>query len=172
MHDDQHGTAIIAAAGLLNSLQLIGKNLQDIRLVVNGAGAAALASVNLLKAMGMPGENIIMADSKGVIYRGRQEGMNQWKSGVAVETKLRTLDEAMDGADVFFGLSVKGAVTPDMVRSMATNPIIFAMANPDPEITPEEVAAVRDDAIMATGAVITPTKSTTFWVSPISSAAP
>ena len=151
MHDDQHGTAIIAAAGLLNSLQLIGKNLQDIRLVVNGAGAAALASVNLLKAMGMPGENIIMADSKGVIYRGRQEGMNQWKSGVAVETKLRTLDEAMNGADVFFGLSVKGAVTPDMVRSMADNPIIFAMANPDPEITPEEVAAVRDDAIMATG---------------------
>ncbi len=151
MHDDQHGTAIIAAAGLLNSLQLIDKNLDSVKLVVNGAGAAALSSVNLLKSMGMPGENIIMADSKGVIYRGRQEGMNQWKTAVAVDTKLRTLEEAMVGADVFFGLSVKGAVTPKMVESMAINPVIFAMANPDPEITPEAVKAVRDDAIMATG---------------------
>ena len=151
MHDDQHGTAIIAAAGVLNSLKLVGKRKEDVRLVVNGAGAAALASVNLLTAMGFPSANIIMADSKGVLYRGRQEGMNQWKSAVAVETKLRTLEEAMVGADIFFGLSVKGAVSAQMVRSMADNPIIFAMANPDPEILPEEVRAVRDDAIMATG---------------------
>ena len=130
MHDDQHGTAIIAAAGLINALELTGRSLSDMRIVVNGAGAAAVATLSLLKAMGMPPENAVMCDSRGVIYRGRTEGMNQWKSMHAVETDLRTLEEAMDGADVFFGLSVKDAITQDMVASMAAQPIIFAMANP------------------------------------------
>lgn len=150
-HDDQHGTAIIAAAGLINALHLSGRTLKDATLVVNGAGAAAIACVELLKAMGMPHDKVIMCDSKGVIYQGREAGMNQWKSAHAAPTEARTLAEALDGADVFFGLSVKGAVTPAMVESMADNPVIFAMANPDPEITPDEVAAVRSDAIMATG---------------------
>jgi len=150
-HDDQHGTAIIAAAGLINALHLTGRDPKDIRLVVNGAGAASIACTELVKAMGVPHDQVIMCDSKGVIYQGRTEGMNQWKSAHAARTDARTLDDAMRGADVFFGLSVAGAVTPDMVRSMAKNPIIFAMANPDPEITPEEVAAVRSDAIVATG---------------------
>jgi len=150
-HDDQHGTAIISAAGLINALHLTGKNMRDIRLVVNGAGAASIACVELVKSMGVPHENVILCDTKGVIYQGRTEGMNQWKSAHAVPTKARSLAEAMQGADVFFGLSVKGAVTAEMVKSMADKPIIFAMANPDPEITPEQVKAVRGDAIVATG---------------------
>ena len=150
-HDDQHGTAIIAAAGLINALNLTGREIASTRLVCNGAGAAGIASLELLKAIGFKADNVILCDTKGVIYEGRQEGMNQWKSAHAVMTKARTLADALEGADVFFGLSVKGAVTPDMVRSMADRPIIFAMANPDPEITPEDVAAVRSDAIMATG---------------------
>ena len=150
-HDDQHGTAIIAAAGLLNALHLTGRDIADFTLVVNGAGAAGIACLDLLTAMGMPKSNVIFCDTKGVIYQGREAGMNQWKSAYAANTKARTLAEALVGADAFFGLSAKGAVTQDMVRSMAKQPIIFAMANPDPEITPEEVAEVRDDAIMATG---------------------
>ncbi len=150
-HDDQHGTAIIAAAGLLNALELTGRTIENFKLVVNGAGAAGIACLELLGALGMPRKNVIFCDTKGVIYQGRKEGMNQWKSAYAAKTKARTLAEALDGADAFFGLSAKGAVTPDMVGSMAAKPIIFAMANPDPEITPEEVAAVRSDAIMATG---------------------
>ena len=150
-HDDQHGTAIVSAAGLINALHLTGRNIKDIKMVVNGAGAASIACIELVKAMGMPHENAILVDTKGVIYQGRTEGMNQWKSAHAVRTKARTLEEAMKGADVFFGLSVKGAVTKDMVKSMADKPIIFAMANPDPEITPEDVKSVRSDAIVATG---------------------
>ncbi|HVJ51465.1 MAG TPA: NADP-dependent malic enzyme [Aliidongia sp.] len=150
-HDDQHGTAIIATAGLINACNLTGRDFKDVKLVVNGAGAASIACVELLKAMGMPAGNIIMCDTKGVIYQGRTEGMNQWKSAHAVVTDRRTLAEALDGADAFYGLSVKGAVTQDMVKSMANRPIIFAMANPDPEITPEDVKAVRPDAIVATG---------------------
>jgi malate dehydrogenase (oxaloacetate-decarboxylating)(NADP+) len=150
-HDDQHGTAIVAAAGLINALHLTGRSLKDTKMVVNGAGAASIACVELLKAMGMPHGNVVICDTKGVLYKGRTEGMNQWKSAHAIETRLRTLDQAIKGADVFFGLSVKGAVTQDMVRNMAAKPIIFAMANPDPEITPEDVRAVRADAITATG---------------------
>ena len=150
-HDDQHGTAIIASAGLINALHITGRDIKTAKLVVNGAGAAAIACIELVKAMGMPHQNVIMCDTKGVVYKGRTEGMNQWKSAHAADTKARTLDEAMDGADVFFGLSVKDAVTPEMVLRMAERPIIFAMANPDPEIAPEMVKAVRPDAIMATG---------------------
>jgi malate dehydrogenase (oxaloacetate-decarboxylating)(NADP+) len=150
-HDDQHGTAIIALAGLVNAIALTGRDLRTTKLVCNGAGAAAIACVELIKAYGMPHDNVVLCDTKGPVYKGRQEGMNQWKSAHAVDTEARSLAEAMRGADVFFGLSQKGTLTQDMVASMAANPIIFAMANPDPEITPEEVAAVRDDAIMATG---------------------
>ncbi len=150
-HDDQHGTAIIAAAGLINALELTGRDFKNTRLVCNGAGAAAIACIELIKAMGFKPENITLCDTKGVIYQGRTEGMNQWKSAHAVKTDRRTLAEAMEGADVVLGLSQKGAFTADMIRSMADNPIIFAMANPDPEITPEEVADIRNDAIMATG---------------------
>jgi malate dehydrogenase (oxaloacetate-decarboxylating)(NADP+) len=150
-HDDQHGTAIIAAAGLINALELTGREIATTKVVCNGAGAAGIACLELLRAIGFRPENLILCDTKGVIFEGRTEGMNQWKSGFAVKTNARTLAEALEGADVFFGLSVKGAVTPDMVKAMADKPIIFAMANPDPEITPEEVAQVRDDAIMATG---------------------
>ncbi|MDX2102165.1 MAG: NADP-dependent malic enzyme [Alphaproteobacteria bacterium] len=150
-HDDQHGTAIVAAAGLINALHLTGRDMAGAKLVVNGAGAAAIACVELLKSMGMPHSNVTLCDTKGVVYKGRTEGMNQWKSAHAIETPARTLAEAMEGADVFFGLSVKGALTAEMVRSMAPRPIIFAMANPDPEVTPEQVAAVRSDAIVATG---------------------
>jgi malate dehydrogenase (oxaloacetate-decarboxylating)(NADP+) len=150
-HDDQHGTAIIATAGLINALHLTGRELKDIKMVVNGAGAASIACVELLKTMGLPPGNAILCDTRGVIYRGRTDGMNQWKSAHAVETEARTLAEAMVGADVFFGLSAAGAVTQDMVRAMADKPIIFAMANPDPEITPEDARAVRPDAIIATG---------------------
>ncbi|MCI5113100.1 MAG: NADP-dependent malic enzyme [Marivita sp.] len=150
-HDDQHGTAVICAAGLLNALHISGKKIEDVKIVLNGAGAAGIACIELLKRMGARHENCIVADTKGVIYQGRTEGMNQWKSAHAVKTDARTLEEAMVGADVFLGVSVKGAVTQDMVRSMADNPVIFAMANPDPEITPEEAHEVRMDAIVATG---------------------
>ncbi|PWR02876.1 NADP-dependent malic enzyme [Meridianimarinicoccus roseus] len=150
-HDDQHGTAVICAAGLINALHLSGKKIEDVRIVLNGAGAAGIACLELLKSMGARQDNCIMCDTKGVIYQGRTEGMNQWKSAHAARTDLRTLEEAMKGADVFLGVSVKGAVTRDMVASMADNPVIFAMANPDPEITPEEAHEVRLDAIVATG---------------------
>jgi malate dehydrogenase (oxaloacetate-decarboxylating)(NADP+) len=150
-HDDQHGTAVICAAGLINALHISGKKIEDCRIVLNGAGAAGIACIELLKAMGARHENCIVCDTKGVIYQGRTEGMNQWKSAHAVATELRTLEEAMEQADVFLGVSVKGAVTHDMVTSMADNPVIFAMANPDPEITPEEAHEVRPDAIVATG---------------------
>lgn len=150
-HDDQHGTAVICAAGLLNALRISGKKIEDVQIVLNGAGAAGIACLELLKAMGAKHNNCIMCDTKGVIYQGRTEGMNQWKSAHAAQTELRTLEEAMKNADVFLGVSVKGAVTPAMVASMADNPVIFAMANPDPEITPEEAHEVRPDAIVATG---------------------
>jgi malate dehydrogenase (oxaloacetate-decarboxylating)(NADP+) len=150
-HDDQHGTAIIAAAGLINALHLTGRNIKSTKLVCNGAGAAGIACLELLKAIGFTPDNIILCDTKGVIYQGRTEGMNQWKSAHAAKTSARTLAQALAGADVFFGLSVKGAMTKEMVKSMAQRPIIFAMANPDPEISVEEVAEVRSDAIMATG---------------------
>jgi malate dehydrogenase (oxaloacetate-decarboxylating)(NADP+) len=150
-HDDQHGTAIIAAAGLINALQLTGREIKTTKVVCNGAGAAGIACLELLRAIGFRPENLVLCDTKGVIYQGRTEGMNQWKSAFAVKAEARTLADAIVGADVFFGLSVKGAVTQDMVKSMAERPIIFAMANPDPEITVEDVAAVRSDAIMATG---------------------
>ncbi|WP_107497764.1 NADP-dependent malic enzyme [Thalassobius sp. I31.1] len=150
-HDDQHGTAVICAAGLLNALQISGKKIEDVKIVLNGAGAAGIACIELLKSMGATHENCVVCDTKGVIYQGRTEGMNQWKSAHAIQTDLRTLEEAMEGADVFLGVSVKGAVTPEMVAAMAKDPVIFAMANPDPEITPEEAHAVREDAIVATG---------------------
>ncbi|MFD1341186.1 NADP-dependent malic enzyme [Litorisediminicola beolgyonensis] len=150
-HDDQHGTAVICAAGLLNALHISGKRIEECRIVLNGAGAAGIACLELIKAMGAQANNCIMCDTKGVIYQGRTEGMNQWKSAHAAVTEARTLEEAMEGADVFLGVSVKGAVTQEMVASMAANPVIFAMANPDPEITPEEAHEVRADAIVATG---------------------
>jgi malate dehydrogenase (oxaloacetate-decarboxylating)(NADP+) len=150
-HDDQHGTAVICAAGLINALHISGKKIEDVKIVLNGAGAAGIACIELLKSMGARHENCIVCDTKGVIYQGRTTGMNQWKSGHAVKTDLRTLEQAMVNADVFLGVSVKGAVTQDMIKSMADNPVIFAMANPDPEITPEEAHDVRPDAIVATG---------------------
>ena len=150
-HDDQHGTAIISAAGLIHACAITGRDISQIKVVLNGAGAAGIATIELIKAMGVSPGNVIACDSKGVIYRGRANDMNQWKSAHAVETDARTLTEALQGADVFIGLSVKGALTQDMIKAMAPKPIIFAMANPDPEITPEEVYAVRSDAIVATG---------------------
>ncbi|HWW27644.1 MAG TPA: NADP-dependent malic enzyme [Caulobacter sp.] len=150
-HDDQHGTAIICAAGLINACHITGKRIEDVKVVLNGPGAAGIASLELIKAMGVKAENCIAVDSKGVLYQGRTEGMNQWKSAHAVDTPLRTLAEAVKGADVLLGLSAKGAFTPEMIASMAPNPVIFAMANPDPEITPEEVHRIRKDAIMGTG---------------------
>ena len=150
-HDDQHGTAVICAAGLINALHLTGKKLEDCRIVVNGAGAAGIACLELLKSMGARHDNCLMADTKGVIWQGRTEGMNQWKSAHAARTDARSLSDAMRGADVFIGVSVKGAVTPEMLTAMAPDPVIFAMANPDPEITPEEAHAIRPDAIVATG---------------------
>ncbi len=148
-HDDQHGTAIIAAAGIINALHLTGRDIRDVDVVVNGAGAAAIACTELVKAMGVA--RVIMCDTKGVIWQGRTESMNQWKSAHAAATDRRTLAEALDGADIFLGLSVAGAVTPGMVARMAPNPIIFAMANPDPEISPPDARAARPDAIIATG---------------------
>jgi len=150
-HDDQHGTAIIATAGLINAIEITGRNVAEVKLVCNGAGAAGIACIELVKSLGIRPENVTLCDTKGVVYKGRTEGMNQWKTAHAIETDKRTLADAMDGADVVFGVSAKGAFTDDMIRSMAPKPIIFAMANPDPEITPEEVAQIRDDAIMATG---------------------
>jgi malate dehydrogenase (oxaloacetate-decarboxylating)(NADP+) len=150
-HDDQHGTAIILAAALINALSLTGRKIEKIKVVVAGAGAAAIACTNLIKSMGLPHENLTMCDIHGVVYKGREVEMDPWKEVHARDTKMRTLAEAVKGADAIFGLSAKGVISKDMVKSMAKNPIIFAMANPDPEITPEEVAEVRDDAIMATG---------------------
>ena len=150
-HDDQHGTAVICAAGLLNALYLTGKKIEECTIVLNGAGAAGIACLELIKSMGAKHENCIACDTKGVIYQGRSEGMNQWKSAHAIATKCRSLEEAMRGADVFIGVSVKAAVTSKMLESMNKDPVIFAMANPDPEITPEEAHLIRPDAIVATG---------------------
>jgi len=150
-HDDQHGTAIICLAGVFNALEIADKKLEDCKVVVNGAGAAGIACLELIKACGLPHDNAILCDSKGVVFQGREEGMNQWKSAPAVPTEARSFEGAMQEADMFLGVSVKGAVSQDMVKAMADKPIIFAMANPDPEITPEDVMAVRDDAIIATG---------------------
>ena len=150
-HDDQHGTAIITAAGVINACYLTGRDLQDVKVVVNGAGAAAIACTELIKAMGVRHDNVIMCDRKGVIYQGRTEGMDQWKSAHAARTEARSLDEALKGADIFLGLSAAGALKPDMVKDMAPKPIIFAMANPDPEISPPDAKAARPDAIIATG---------------------
>jgi len=150
-HDDQHGTAIISSAALLNALYLVDKKIEDIRIVVNGAGAAANSCAKLAIALGVKPNNMIMCDTKGVIYKGRVEGMNPYKELFAADTHFRTLEEAANGADVLFGLSVKGAFTKEMVASMAPNPVIFAMANPDPEITPEDAHTTRSDVIIATG---------------------
>ncbi len=150
-HDDQHGTAIITMASIINALHLTGRDLATTRIVINGAGSAGIACAELIKAMGARPDSIILCDTRGVIYQGREDGMNQWKSAHAAKTKLRSLAEAMEGADLFLGLSAAGAVDKDMVRAMADKPIIFAMANPDPEIWPEEIREVRDDAIIATG---------------------
>jgi len=150
-HDDQHGTAIIATAGLINAAHLTGRKFKDMKVVLSGAGAAGLSVLGLIKSLGVKKENAIVLDSKGVVYEGRKEYMDQWKAPHAVKTELRTLSDAMKGADVFLGLSVAGIVNKDMVKSMAKNPIIFAMANPDPEITPEDIKEVRSDAIIATG---------------------
>jgi malate dehydrogenase (oxaloacetate-decarboxylating)(NADP+) len=151
MHDDQHGTAIITAAGLINAVHLTGRTMKEIRVVVNGAGAAAIACTELIKAMGVPHDHVIMCDRTGVIYQGREAGMDQWKSAHAVVTEARSLEEALDGADIFLGLSAKDALTPSFLAKMAPRPIIFAMANPDPEITPPDAKAVRPDCIVATG---------------------
>src|SRR5579862_9349937 len=148
-HDDQHGTAIISAAGLINACEITGRKLSEIKLVLNGAGAAGIATLDLIKAMGVRPDNVIAVDTKGVIYRGRTEAMNQWKSAHAVDTDARTLADALKGADAFFGLSVKGALSAELMDQMADRPIIFAMANPDPEITPEEAKAIRPDVIIA-----------------------
>ena len=150
-HDDQHGTAIICAAGLINAAHISGKKIADMKIVVNGAGAAGIACLELMKTLGIKNENAFLCDRDGIVYKGRDKGMNQWKSAHAVDTKRRTLADAMEGADVFLGLSAKDAVSQDMVKSMAKSPIIFAMANPDPEITPDKVHEVRKDAIVATG---------------------
>ncbi len=150
-HDDQHGTAIISGAALLNALEVAGKDIGKVRVVFNGAGAAGIACAEHYVRLGVKRENIILCDTKGVVYAGRKEGMNPYKERFARETNLRTLAEALKGADVFAGLSVKGAITPDMVRSMAANPIVFAMANPDPEITYEDAKGCRSDVIIATG---------------------
>ncbi len=150
-HDDQHGTAIISAAGLINACHITGRDIASVKVVLNGPGAAGIATLELIKAMGVRPDNVIAVDRKGVLWRGRAEDMNQWKSAHAVDTPHRTLAEALKGADVFIGLSAKGALSGELVKTMADKPIIFAMANPDPEITPEEVYAVRPDAIVATG---------------------
>lgn len=150
-HDDQHGTAIITLAGLLNGCEVAGKKMEDLKLVVNGAGAAGIACLKLCIVGGVKEENIILCDSRGVIYKGRTSGMNKWKEAHAAETDRRTLEEALDGADVFIGVSAKDALTPDMLKNMADTPLIFAMANPDPEIRPEVAQEVRPDCIVATG---------------------
>ncbi len=150
-HDDQHGTAIIAAAGMLNALEIVGKKIEDVKMVINGAGAAGIACANLAISMGIQADNVILCDTKGVIYKGRTHGMNEYKERLAANTEARTLEEAMVDADIFFGVSAKGALTKDMLKSMAADPIVFAMANPDPEITPPEAKAVRSDVIIGTG---------------------
>ena len=150
-HDDQHGTAIIAAAGLINALHLTGRNVRDIKVVSSGAGAASIACVELIKAMGVKHENVLMCDRSGVVYQGREDGMNQWKSAHAVKTDARTLADALKGADVFLGLSAAKAMSTDMLKSMADRPIVFAMANPEPEIMPDVAKKARPDAIIATG---------------------
>src|SRR5690242_2984697 len=150
-HDDQHGTAIICSAGLINACEITGRKIDEVKVVLNGPGAAGIATLGLMKAMGVRHENVIAVDRKGVLWRGRPEDMNQWKSAHAVDTDKRTLAEAIEGADVFIGVSAKGALTPDLIKLMNPRPIIFAMANPDPEILPEEVYEVRPDAIVATG---------------------
>ncbi len=150
-HDDQHGTAIIATAGLINALDLTGRSMKDCKVVINGAGASGIAVAELIKAMGVPHDHVVLCDTQGVIYQGREKGMNQWKSAHAVPTKARKLAEAIYGADAVFGLSAKGAFTREMIKSMGSKPIVFALANPDPEIAPEEVRAIRGDAIVATG---------------------
>ena len=150
-HDDQHGTAIIAAAGLINALHLTGRDIRDIKVVSNGAGAASIACVELIKAMGVKHENVLMCDRAGVVYQGREDGMNQWKSAHAVKTDARTLADALKGADVFLGLSAAKIMTVDMLKSMADRPIVFAMANPEPEIMPDIAKKARPDAIIATG---------------------
>ena len=151
MHDDQHGTAIITAAGLVNACHLTGRKFEDVKVVVNGAGAAALACTALIKSMGVRHQNVTVCDRQGVIYRGREAGLDQWKSAHAIDTDARTLEEALVGADIFLGLSAAGALKPEYVKHMAPQPIIFAMANPDPEITPPEAKRVRPDCIVATG---------------------
>ncbi|MBM3618917.1 MAG: NADP-dependent malic enzyme, partial [Alphaproteobacteria bacterium] len=150
-HDDQHGTAIIATAGLINAAHMTGRKFEDLKVVVLGAGSAGIACLELIKTMGIKHDNALLIDKEGVIYKGRETGMNQWKSAHAANTDRRTLAEAMEGADVFLGLAAKDAITPEMVKSMAPNPIIFAMANPDPEIRPEVAKEARPDAIIATG---------------------
>ena len=150
-HDDQHGTAIIVAAALINATYLTNRSFKDIKIVVNGAGAASIACIELLINLGVTAKNVILCDTKGVIYKDRKDGMNRWKETYALDTNLRSLDEAIIGADLFLGLSTKNAMSKSMVASMAKNPIIFAMANPDPEISPEDIKSVRHDAIIATG---------------------
>ncbi|MDO9181901.1 MAG: malic enzyme-like NAD(P)-binding protein, partial [Bacteriovorax sp.] len=150
-HDDQHGTAIICSAAFLNALEITGRDIKKTKVVFSGAGAAAISCAKLFFELGLPRENLIMCDSNGAIYKGRKEGMNKYKEEFAIDTKARTLDDAFKGADAFVGCSARGLVSADMVKNMAKNPIIFAMANPDPEIYPSEVHAVRDDALMATG---------------------
>jgi malate dehydrogenase (oxaloacetate-decarboxylating)(NADP+) len=150
-HDDQHGTAIISAAGMINAVEIVGKKIENCKIIVNGAGAAGIACANLAITMGIDKNNVILCDTKGVIYKGRTEGMNPYKERLAAITDARTLDEALIGADIFFGVSAKGALTPEMLKTMAKDPIVFAMANPDPEITPPEAKAVRDDVIIGTG---------------------
>ncbi|MFO7813053.1 MAG: NADP-dependent malic enzyme [Pelovirga sp.] len=150
-HDDQHGTAIISSAGMINALEIVGKDIKDVKMVVNGAGASGISCANLAIVMGIDKNNVILCDTKGVIYKGRKEGMNEYKERLAAETTDRTLEDAVKNADIFFGLSSKGALSPEMLKTMAPNPIVFAMANPDPEITPPEAKAVRDDVIIGTG---------------------
>ncbi|HCF58266.1 MAG TPA: NADP-dependent malic enzyme, partial [Myxococcales bacterium] len=150
-HDDQHGTAIISGAALLNAVELAGKSLSQVRVVVSGAGASALACASFYVLLGVSRENLMLVDTKGVVFAGRTAGMNEHKARVAAKTSRRTLAEAMEGADVLLGCSAKGLVSPEMVRSMAEKPVVFALANPDPEITYPEAIAARDDLIMATG---------------------
>ena len=171
-HDDQHGTAIVSAAAVYNGLRIVEKNIEDIKLVVTGAGAASIACVDLLISMGLRRENVRMIDRSGVIYKGREAGMNPWKEAYAAETTDRTLDDAINNADLFLGLSGPGILKADMVKKMAPNPLILAMSNPTPEIMPELAKAARPDAILARVAPTTPTRLTTFFVFPSSSAVP
>jgi malate dehydrogenase (oxaloacetate-decarboxylating)(NADP+) len=151
-HDDQHGTAIITVAGLMNACDVIGKKVEDLKIVMNGAGAAGIACLNLIKKIGVQAKNITLCDKTGVIYQGRNDlSKDDLKTQYAIDTKARTLTEALDGADVFIGLSAKDALSKDMIKKMARDPIVFAMANPDPEIKPEDASEVRPDAIVATG---------------------